>query len=97
MQIQVITLPGPILHPGDLLAWLVVGLLAGFIGSAIVGGRGFGCLGNIVVGLIGAVIGGYVAGLLGITGVYHFWGSLLIACLGAVILLAILRLIMGKR
>jgi uncharacterized membrane protein YeaQ/YmgE (transglycosylase-associated protein family) len=97
MQIHAIALPGPILLPGDLIAWLIVGLLAGFFASAIVRGHGFGCIGNIVVGLVGAVIGGYVAGALGFIGVYHFWGSLLIAFLGAVILVAILQLFIGRR
>ena len=82
---------GPVLLPGDLLSWIIVGLIAGFLASAVIRGRGYGCIGNIIVGLIGAVIGGYLAGLLDIQGIYHFWGSVIIAFFGACILIAILR------
>src|SRR6266567_4128041 len=57
---------GPTLFPGGLLAWLFVGLIAGFLASAAIRGRGYGCIGNIIVGLVGAVIGGYLASLLDI-------------------------------
>jgi uncharacterized membrane protein YeaQ/YmgE (transglycosylase-associated protein family) len=56
-----------------------------------------GCIGNIVVGLVGAVIGGYLASLLGITGNFHFLGTVLISFLGAVILLIILGALTGGR
>lgn len=79
----------------DLLSWIIVGLIAGFLASAVVRGRGYGCIGNIIVGLIGAVIGGYLASLLNITGTFHFWGTLLIAFLGACILVAILQAFSG--
>ena len=75
----------------DLLSWLIVGLLAGFFASVIVRGRGYGCFLDIVIGLVGAFIGGFIASFLGIRGTYHFWGSLLIAFLGACILVAILK------
>lgn len=79
----------------DLLSWIIVGLIAGFLASAVVRGRGYGCIGNIIVGLIGAVIGGYLASLLNISGTFHFWGTLLIAFLGACILVAILQAFSG--
>ncbi|HLH61509.1 MAG TPA: GlsB/YeaQ/YmgE family stress response membrane protein [Ktedonobacteraceae bacterium] len=79
----------------DLLTWLVVGLIAGFLASAVIRGRGYGCIGNIIVGLIGAVIGGFLAGLLNITGTFHFWGTVIIAFLGACILVAILQAFSG--
>src|SRR5579859_6665758 len=88
---------GPILFPGDLLAWLLVGLIAGFFASAVIRGRGYGCIGNIIVGLVGGGIGGYLAGLLHIQGVYHFWGSVLIAFIGACVLVAVLQLFSGGR
>ena len=75
----------------DLLSWLFVGLLAGFFASVIVRGRGYGCILDIVIGLVGALIGGFLASFLGIRATYHFWGSLLIAFLGACILVAILK------
>jgi uncharacterized membrane protein YeaQ/YmgE (transglycosylase-associated protein family) len=88
---------GVILQPGGLLSWLIAGLIAGFLASAIVRGHSYGCLLNIVIGLVGAVIGGYLAGLLGISGYFHFWGSVIIAFLGACILVAILQLFSPRR
>jgi uncharacterized membrane protein YeaQ/YmgE (transglycosylase-associated protein family) len=80
----------------DLLSWLFVGLLAGFFASVVVRGRGYGCFLDIVIGLIGAFIGGFLASFLGITGTFHFWGTLLIAFLGACILVAILKAFSGN-
>lgn len=79
----------------DLLSWLFVGLLAGFFASVVVRGRGYGCFLDIVIGLIGAFIGGFLASFLGITGTFHFWGTLLIAFLGACILVALLKALSG--
>jgi len=79
----------------DLLSWLFVGLLAGFFASIVVRGRGYGCFLDIVIGLIGAFIGGFLASFLGITGTFHFWGTLLIAFLGACVLVAILKALSG--
>jgi uncharacterized membrane protein YeaQ/YmgE (transglycosylase-associated protein family) len=80
----------------DLLSWLFVGLLAGFFASVVVRGRGYGCFLDIVIGLVGAFIGGFLASFLGITGTFHFWGTLLIAFLGACILVAILKALSGN-
>jgi len=80
----------------SLLSWLFVGLLAGFFASVVVRGRGFGCFLDIVIGLVGAFIGGFLASFLGITGNFHFWGTLLIAFLGACILVALLKALSGN-
>ena len=80
----------------DLLSWLFVGLLAGFFASIVVRGRGYGCFLDIVIGLVGAFIGGFLASFLGITGTFHFWGTLLIAFLGACVLVAILKALSGN-
>jgi uncharacterized membrane protein YeaQ/YmgE (transglycosylase-associated protein family) len=86
------------LQPGSLLAWLVVGLIAGAIASRVVAGRGFGCLADIVVGVAGALIGGYLLGaLFGVTGTVGFFGSIIVAFLGAAILLALLKALSGGR
>ena len=95
MEIHVPTLLTIAFGLNDLLSWLFVGLLAGFFASVIVRGRGYGCFLDIVIGLVGALIGGFLASLLGITGTFHFWGSLLIAFLGACILVAILKVFSG--
>src|SRR5260221_13217056 len=80
----------------DLLSWLFVGLLAGFFASIVVRGRGYGCFLDIVIGRIGAFIGGFLASFLGITVTFHFLGTLLIAFLGAWILVAILKALSGN-
>ncbi|MFN2451014.1 MAG: GlsB/YeaQ/YmgE family stress response membrane protein [Candidatus Dormibacteria bacterium] len=77
-----------------LLAWLLIGLIAGALAGRVVRGKGFGCFGDIVVGLIGAVIGGFV--LNRVTGGGDASSSFIIECIvafvGAVILVFILRL-----
>jgi uncharacterized membrane protein YeaQ/YmgE (transglycosylase-associated protein family) len=82
-----LTLP---LDPGGWIAWIFVGLIAGFLASLVIRGRGYGCLRNIIVGLIGAVIGGIIVSQLNL-GTFRFWGSVLVAFLGACILVIILQ------
>lgn len=74
------------LEPGGAIAWLVVGLVAGFLASRVMGAGGYGLFGDIVVGLLGAVIGGFVFGQL-VTGDYGLVGSVVVAFLGACLLL----------
>lgn len=92
-----IAIPGVHFAIYDLLSWLLIGALAGWLASAVIRGKGYGCLGNTIVGLIGAVIGGFLASLLNISGVFHFWGSLVIAFIGACVFLFILRLLQGDK
>ncbi|MDQ6773860.1 MAG: GlsB/YeaQ/YmgE family stress response membrane protein [Candidatus Dormibacteraeota bacterium] len=86
------------LSPGfGFVGWIVIGLLAGAIAGRIVRGRGFGCLGNIIVGVIGAFLGGFLTSLvLPTTQQLGFWSSLVVAVIGAIILLAVVRLIFGR-
>lgn len=76
------------------IAWVIIGLLAGWIAGVITRGRGFGCLVNVILGLIGAVIGGWIFTRLGIPA-WGFWASLAAATVGAVVLVAIGRLFAG--
>ena len=87
----------PSLNPGGLIAWLVIGLLAGGIAGMLVRGRGYGCLMDIAVGILGAFIGGFAVDLLFPGTLYGFFGTLVVATLGAVALLALLRLVSPKR
>ncbi len=70
------------LNPGGVIAWLAVGLLAGWLAGRVMNGTGYGIIGDLVVGLVGAFIGGFVFGLF-VTGNSGFWGSILVAFLGA--------------
>lgn len=78
------------LSPGGIIAWLVVGLIAGWLAARVMKGGGYGLIGDMIVGLIGAVIGGVVFGLI-VSGEAGFWGSLVVAILGACLLIAIFR------
>ncbi len=82
-----------------IVSWIAVGLIAGILGKLIMPGRDpGGFLLTIVIGMIGALVGGLVVQLLGGTGLTGFsiW-SILVATLGAIILLAIYRLFAGSR
>ena len=86
------------LQPGSWLAWIVIGLIAGAVASRVVAGRGFGCLADVVVGVAGAIIGGFLLStLFGASGTVGFWGSLVVAFIGAAVLLAVLKLVSGGR
>jgi uncharacterized membrane protein YeaQ/YmgE (transglycosylase-associated protein family) len=80
--------------PNGIIAWLFLGLLAGWLAGKLSRGRGFGCITDIVLGLIGSVVGGWVFTKLGIFG-GGFWFSLAAATLGAVILVSIAHLFTG--
>jgi uncharacterized membrane protein YeaQ/YmgE (transglycosylase-associated protein family) len=75
----------------NVLWWLLVGLVAGFLASRVMRGGGYGLIGDIVVGLIGAFIGGWLADLLGIGGSSSLIVTIVIAFIGACILLALLH------
>jgi len=72
------------------IAWIVLGLVAGFIGSKIVNKSGEGVLLDIVLGVVGAVIGGYLFqtfGMAGVTGLNIY--SILVAAVGAIVFLVL--------
>ena len=80
------------------IAWLVLGALAGFIASKIVDKEGKGLLLNIVLGIVGAEVGGWLFRFFGMSGVTGFnLYSLLVAVLGAVILLFIYHRLIRRR
>ena len=86
------------LDPGSWISLIIVGLIAGAIAARVVAGRGFGCLADIVVGVAGALIGGFLLGaIFHVTGTVGFWGSIIVAFIGAAVLLSVLKLISGGR
>jgi uncharacterized membrane protein YeaQ/YmgE (transglycosylase-associated protein family) len=76
-----------------ILAWLIIGAIAGWLAGVLVKGGGFGVLVDILVGIVGAFIGGWLAGAIGIGIGGGMIASIVTATIGAVILLVILRLI----
>ena len=83
-----------------ILSWIIVGLIAGWLASRVMRGGGYGLVGDIVVGVVGALIGGFLASTLlkmpnAVNGINVT--SILVAFVGAVILLAILRAVGGRR
>jgi len=88
---------GAALNPGGLLAWIVVGLIAGFLASVVMRGGGYGVLGDIIVGVVGAFIGGLLMNLLAPDANIGFWGSIVVSFIGACILIAILRAVSRGR
>jgi uncharacterized membrane protein YeaQ/YmgE (transglycosylase-associated protein family) len=88
------------MHMGHgLIAWIIIGLLAGWITGKLMKGSGFGFLTDMIVGLLGAMIGGFLSFHLGLGGVreHGLIMSILIAIIGAVLLTWIVRLISGNR
>ena len=73
-----------------ILAWIVVGLVAGWLAHVVLGGRG-GLFGNIAVGLIGAIVGGFLFDKLNLHVMPDFWGNLITATIGAIVFLLIWR------
>ena len=82
----------------SILAWIVVGLIAGWLAGQVMRGGGYGLIGDIIVGVVGGLLGGWIATSLlhigaGVNGINL--ESILVAFAGAVILLVALRLLSG--
>jgi len=76
----------------ELIIFLAIGALAGWLAGTIMKGGGFGLLGNIVVGIVGSIVGGFVFGLLGISA-GGLIGSIITATAGAVLLLFVVGIV----
>ena len=82
----------------SIIAWIILGLIAGFIGSKIVNRSGEGLVLDIVLGVVGAVVGGFIfnaIGAVGVTGLNIY--SLVVAVIGAVVVLVIYHAVAGRR
>ena len=84
------------LEPGGILAWLIVGLVAGFLAGQVMKGGGYGLIGDIVMGIIGAFVGGLVFSFLMPGSEVGLIGSIVVAFIGAVIFIALVRALPGR-
>jgi uncharacterized membrane protein YeaQ/YmgE (transglycosylase-associated protein family) len=80
------------LEPQSVLAWIIIGAIAGWLAGVLVKGYGFGLIGNIVIGILGAGIAGILAPSLGVY-TQSFGGNIIAALLGALFLLLIVGLV----
>jgi uncharacterized membrane protein YeaQ/YmgE (transglycosylase-associated protein family) len=85
-----------VLSPGSIVAWLLVGLIAGWLAGLMMKGSGYGIIGDIGVGLIGSFLGGFILSFF-IEGTAGFWGSILVAFVGACVLIVLVRAISGRQ
>jgi len=76
----------------ELLWFVVIGIVAGWLAGQITKGSGFGLLGDLIVGVLGSLLGGFLFGLLGF-GAYGLIARLVMAVVGAVVLLFLIRLV----
>jgi uncharacterized membrane protein YeaQ/YmgE (transglycosylase-associated protein family) len=82
----------------DLIVWIIVGLIAGWLAGQVMKGSGYGVIGDIVLGLIGGVLGGWLVGLVAPTAEPSgFVGSIIVATIGAVILVIAARAVSGRK
>lgn len=81
-----------------IISWIILGLIAGFIGSKIVDSQGQGFWLNIALGIVGALVGGFIFDLFGASGVtgLNVW-SMIVAIVGAVVVLLIYNVLTGRR
>jgi uncharacterized membrane protein YeaQ/YmgE (transglycosylase-associated protein family) len=81
-----------------ILSWIILGLIAGFIGSKIVDKQGQGFWLNMALGIIGALVGGFLFSLFGSSGVtgLNIW-SMIVAVVGSVVVLLIYNAVAGRR
>lgn len=84
------------LNPGGVLAWIGIGLMAGWLAGLVMSGGGLGVIADIVLGLVGALVGGIVASFF-VVGDAGFWASLLIAFIGACVVIAVARIVLPAR
>ncbi len=83
-----------------IIAWIIVGLIAGWLTGLIMKGSGYGVIGDIILGIVGGIVGGFIASaIFGIPNAVNGLNvtSVIVAIIGAVILVAIVRALSGRR
>lgn len=82
----------------SILVWIIVGLVAGVLASMVMGGTGYGIIGDIIIGIVGAFVGGWLFAKLGVSTPFGgLPGTIFVAFIGAVVLLFVLRLLRRAR
>ncbi len=83
----------------SIIAWIVLGLIAGWLAGIIMRGGGYGIIGDLILGVVGAIIGGWLTGFLLGTDMVNGFNvqSVIVAVIGAIVLIAISRLFTGSR
>lgn len=76
-----------------IIAWLIIGGVAGWLAGLVMQGSGYGLIGDIIIGIIGSVVAGWLFGTLGIAAGSGIIGSIIAAAIGAIVLIFVLRLI----
>ncbi len=79
------------MEPNSLIVLLIVGAVAGWLAGLIMGGRGYGVVGNIVLGVIGSFLGGWVFGMLRLSMGRGLIGSIITSTIGAIIVVSLAR------
>jgi uncharacterized membrane protein YeaQ/YmgE (transglycosylase-associated protein family) len=81
----------------SILAWIVLGLISGYVASRLVNNGGEGAILDIILGVVGAMVGGFLFNLVGAVGVtgFNIW-SMFVAVVGAVVILAIKHALFGR-
>ena len=82
-----------------ILSWIIVGLIAGWLAGSVMKGSGYGLIGNIIMGIVGALVGGWLASTVfnmpdAVNGINI--GSILVAFLGAIVAIVIVRALPGR-
>jgi uncharacterized membrane protein YeaQ/YmgE (transglycosylase-associated protein family) len=85
-----------VLTPGGVVSWIVVGLIAGWLAGLTMSGGGYGIVRDILLGLVGALVGGFASSYF-VEGAVGFWGSILVAFIGACIVIAVARILVPSR
>ncbi|MBN9070395.1 MAG: GlsB/YeaQ/YmgE family stress response membrane protein [Rhizobiales bacterium] len=82
----------------SIISWILLGLIAGFIGSKVVNKSGEGFIMDLVLGIVGAIVGGLIFSMFGATGVtgFNLW-SLIVAVIGSIVVLVAYHALTGRR
>jgi uncharacterized membrane protein YeaQ/YmgE (transglycosylase-associated protein family) len=85
-----------VFNPRGLIAWIIIGLIVGFLAGKIMRGGGYGIIGDIIIGLVGAFVGGFLANLIIPDARFDLIGSIIVSLIGACLFIWLIRLFTGS-